>query len=120
LVAFTKSPEGRAVSYTLKNWTARTRYCKDGGLHIHNNATERAIRGVAVAEAAGCSSAATAAPEHPPCCAALSLHASGPASNHSPGSRMPGMDENSFRTVIRVRIANFHALIVRLTLVARR
>ena len=43
-----KSPEGRAVRYTLKNWTALTRYCEDGDLNIDNNATERAIRGVAV------------------------------------------------------------------------
>jgi transposase len=43
-----KSPEGRAVRYTLKNWTALTRYCEDGDLQIDNNATERAIRGVAV------------------------------------------------------------------------
>src|ERR1700730_14951098 len=43
-----KSPEGRAVRYTLKNWTALTRYCADGDLQIDNNATERAIRGVAV------------------------------------------------------------------------
>ncbi len=43
-----KSPEGRAVRYTLKNWTALTRYCEDGSLEIDNNATERAIRGVAV------------------------------------------------------------------------
>jgi transposase len=43
-----KSPEGRAVRYTLKNWTALTRYCEDGNLQIDNNATERAIRGVAV------------------------------------------------------------------------
>ena len=43
-----KSPEGRAVRYTLKNWTALTRYCQDGDLQIDNNATERAIRGVAV------------------------------------------------------------------------
>ena len=43
-----KSPKGRAVSYTLKNWTALTRYCQDGDLQIDNNATERAIRGVAV------------------------------------------------------------------------
>ena len=43
-----KSPEGRAVRYTLKNWIALTRYCKDGDLQIDNNATERAIRGVAV------------------------------------------------------------------------
>ena len=43
-----KSPAGRAVSYTLKNWTALTRYCADGDLSIDNNATERDIRGVAV------------------------------------------------------------------------
>lgn len=43
-----KSPEGRAVRYTLKNWTALTRYVDDGDLEIDNNATERAIRGVAV------------------------------------------------------------------------
>jgi transposase len=43
-----KSPARRAVRYTLKNWTALTRYCEDGDLEIDNNATERAIRGVAV------------------------------------------------------------------------
>jgi transposase len=43
-----KSPEGRAVRYSLKNWTALTRYCEDGDIQIDNNATERAIRGVAV------------------------------------------------------------------------
>ena len=43
-----KSPEGRAVRYTLKNWTALIRYGEDGDLEIDNNATERAIRGVAV------------------------------------------------------------------------
>jgi transposase len=43
-----KSPEGRAVRYTLKNWNALTRYCKAGDLAIDNNATERAIRGIAV------------------------------------------------------------------------
>ena len=43
-----KSPEGRAVRYTLKNWTALARYCDDGDLEIDNNATERVIRGVAV------------------------------------------------------------------------
>ena len=43
-----KSPEGRAVRYTLKNWTALNRYCEDGDLQIDNNATERAIRSVAV------------------------------------------------------------------------
>jgi len=43
-----KSPEGRAVRYTLKNWGALTRYRDDGDLEIDNNATERSIRGVAV------------------------------------------------------------------------
>ncbi|HEU4376797.1 MAG TPA: IS66 family transposase [Telluria sp.] len=43
-----KSPEGRAARYALKNWRALTRYCEDGDLAIDNNATERAIRGVAV------------------------------------------------------------------------
>jgi transposase len=43
-----KSPEGRAVRYTLKNWRALTRYSEDGDLEIDNNATERAIRSVAV------------------------------------------------------------------------
>ena len=43
-----KSPEGRAVRYVLKNWTALARYCEDGDLSIDNSATERVIRGVAV------------------------------------------------------------------------
>jgi transposase len=43
-----KSPEGRAVRYSLNNWTALNRYCDDGDLEIDNNRTERSIRGVAV------------------------------------------------------------------------
>jgi hypothetical protein len=46
--AWLKRPVGWAVRYTLKNWTALTRYCEDGDLQIDNNATERTIRGVAV------------------------------------------------------------------------
>lgn len=46
-----KSPEGRAVRYALKNWTALTRYSEDGNLEIDNNGTERSIRGVAVGRA---------------------------------------------------------------------
>jgi hypothetical protein len=45
---FPKSPEGRAVRYALKNWTALTRYSEDGSLKIDNNGTERTIRGIAV------------------------------------------------------------------------
>ena len=36
------------MRYTLKNWTALTRYCQAGDLEIDNNATERAIRGPVV------------------------------------------------------------------------
>ncbi len=43
-----KSPAGRAIRYTLKNWIALTRYAEDGDLEIDNNATERSIRGIAV------------------------------------------------------------------------
>jgi hypothetical protein len=40
-----KSEAGQAVAYTLKNWTALTRYCSDADLP---NRTERSIRGIAV------------------------------------------------------------------------
>jgi transposase len=43
-----KSEAGQAVAYTLKNWTALTRYCDDGDLSIDNNAAERVLRGIAV------------------------------------------------------------------------
>jgi transposase len=43
-----KSPEGRAMRYALKNWTALNRYSEDGDLEIDNTGTERSIRGVAV------------------------------------------------------------------------
>jgi hypothetical protein len=43
-----KSPPGRAVRYTLKNWRALLRFAEDGDLEIDNNRTERALRGVVV------------------------------------------------------------------------
>jgi hypothetical protein len=43
-----KSESGQAIAYTLKNWTALTRYCDDGDLDIDNNATERSLRCFAV------------------------------------------------------------------------
>jgi transposase len=43
-----KSEAGQAISYTLKNWAALTRYCSDGDLPIDNNATERSLRSFAV------------------------------------------------------------------------
>jgi transposase len=46
--AMPKSPSGQAIAYTLKNWTALTRYCDDGDLSIDNNGTERSVRGFAI------------------------------------------------------------------------
>jgi transposase len=43
-----KNEAGQAVAYTLKNWTALTRYCADGDLPIDNNGTERSLRSFAV------------------------------------------------------------------------
>src|SRR5881275_2405480 len=82
-----KSPAGRAVSYTLKNWTALTRYCEDGDLSIDNNATERDIRGVAVGRNnwmffGGDRGGQTAAS-----CEASPHLASGSVSSPSPGSK---------------------------------
>ena len=61
LEVLAKSPAGRAVRYTLNNWTALTRYCEDGDLSMDNKATERDIRGVAVDATTGCSSVVTGA-----------------------------------------------------------
>jgi hypothetical protein len=43
-----KSEAGQAVAYTLKNWTALTRYCGNPDLAIDNNRTERSLRCFAV------------------------------------------------------------------------
>jgi hypothetical protein len=43
-----KSPEGEAIAYTLSNWRALVRYCKDGDLEIDNTGAERSLRSVAV------------------------------------------------------------------------
>jgi transposase len=43
-----KSPEGKAIAYTLSNWRALVRYADDGDLEIDNNGAERSLRGVAV------------------------------------------------------------------------
>jgi transposase len=43
-----KSEAGQAIAYTLKNWTALTRYWSDGDLLIDNNGTERSLRSFAV------------------------------------------------------------------------
>jgi transposase len=43
-----KSPMGVAVGYALGNWAALSRYTEAGFLEIDNNASERALRTVAV------------------------------------------------------------------------
>jgi len=44
-----------AVRYALGRWEALMRYCDDGHLEIDNNAAERALRAVALAERITCS-----------------------------------------------------------------
>ncbi|UCF21493.1 MAG: IS66 family transposase [Gemmatimonadota bacterium] len=43
-----KSPMGEAIGYARRQWRALTRYAEDGDLEIDNNASERALRMVAV------------------------------------------------------------------------
>jgi transposase len=43
-----KSETARAIDYSLKRWTALTRFLDDGRLCMSNNAAERALRGIAV------------------------------------------------------------------------
>lgn len=43
-----KSPMALAIGYTLSNWTALMRFVDDGRIEAHNNAAERALRGVAL------------------------------------------------------------------------
>ena len=43
-----KSPVAKAIDYSLKRWTAFTRFLDDGRLCLSNNAAERAVRGIAV------------------------------------------------------------------------
>lgn len=43
-----KSPAARAMRYISNHWQALNRFAEDGDLPLDNNATERALRGVAV------------------------------------------------------------------------
>jgi transposase len=43
-----KSEVAKAIDYSLKRWTALTRFLDDGRLCLSNNAAERALRGIAV------------------------------------------------------------------------
>jgi transposase len=43
-----KSPMALAIGYSLSNWSALVRFVDDGRIEAHNNAAERALRGVAI------------------------------------------------------------------------
>ena len=43
-----KNETAKAIDYSLKRWTALTRFLDDGRLCISNNAAERALRGIAI------------------------------------------------------------------------
>ncbi len=43
-----KSPVGKATGYALNQWTELARFLEDGALELDNNASERALRTVAV------------------------------------------------------------------------
>jgi transposase len=45
-----KSTLAKAIRYALARWTALTRYATDGRLEMTNNAVERAIRPLAMAD----------------------------------------------------------------------
>lgn len=46
-----KTELAKAITYSLKRWTALTRFVDDGRLCMTNNAAERALRGVAIGRA---------------------------------------------------------------------
>ena len=43
-----KNPVAKAINYSLKRWTAMTRFLGAGRICLSNNAAERALRGIAV------------------------------------------------------------------------
>ena len=43
-----KNALAKAIDYSLKRWTAMTRFLDDGRICMSNNAAERAVRGIAV------------------------------------------------------------------------
>ena len=43
-----KNETAKAIDYSLKRWTALTRFLDDGRLCMSNNAAERSVRGIAV------------------------------------------------------------------------
>jgi hypothetical protein len=49
--ALPKSPLGKALTYSVNQWTPLNRFLEDGRLAIHNNACERALRKIAIGRA---------------------------------------------------------------------
>src|SRR6516165_9473895 len=47
-VVLPKSPMGQAIAYARRHWTALLRFTEHGFLNIDNNASERALRAVAI------------------------------------------------------------------------
>lgn len=47
-VVLPKSPMGQAIAYARRHWAALSRFTEHGFLNIDNNASERALRAVAV------------------------------------------------------------------------
>jgi transposase len=47
-VVLPKSPMGQAIAYAQRHWTALLRFTEHGFLNIDNNASERALRAVAI------------------------------------------------------------------------
>lgn len=78
-----KSPIGQAMAYAKRQWSALMRFTEAGYLNIDNNASERALRAVAVGRKTGCSPAATRAAEPRRCCTRWCRVASDPASTRS-------------------------------------
>lgn len=46
----TRNDTAKAINYLLNRWTAFTRFLDDGRGCLSNNATERALRGIAIGD----------------------------------------------------------------------
>ncbi|WP_267381443.1 MULTISPECIES: transposase [unclassified Sphingomonas] len=56
----------KAIAYGTKRWPALCRFLEDGRLEIDSNIAERALRGIAVVAAIGCSTAPAPVASVPP------------------------------------------------------
>lgn len=55
--ASAKSTSAKGIGYAVTRWTALTRYLNNGRIEMDNNASERAIPGIALSRKTGCSPA---------------------------------------------------------------